>query len=90
MEGYISIGMHETMRAGEPDVVVSQTVSELRDRFAMAALTGLVGRVILTHVEGRECPAEDARRAAAASYLIADAMLAARDRKPTEDRHAQG
>lgn len=48
--------------------------AELRDRFAMAALTAMPGQV-----ENSKIPATSL---AAAAYHIADAMLAERDRNP--------
>lgn len=52
-----------------------QKISELRDRFAMAALTGIVSKNGFANYE------HQAITYAGASYKMADAMLAARQKE---------
>lgn len=56
----------------------------LRDRFAMAALTGIVGAETLDGRLRNEAEARDPTSLAEDAYCIADAMMAARDGEDTE------
>ena len=60
------------------DLAAIRTDVPLRDRFAMAALTGLIAY----HIAGTE--GWSVNSAAQDAYLFADAMLAARDRALSE------
>lgn len=53
-----------------------QSHPDLRDRFAMAALNGIIGNILEQNDD-----ASAARLTAKSAYLIADAMLAERQRK---------
>jgi hypothetical protein len=59
----------------DPASVLNQFGETLRDRFALAALTGMMARD--TYDEGQATPEQRAKL----SYIEADAMLAARGKK---------
>lgn len=66
---------NEGYRAGQHSVVDYEMKIELRDRFAEAALTGLLHRGFKEFGNSESAHAQ-------AAYRIADAMLSERSRKP--------